>query len=160
MAANRTGAQSGTALSMGQMVPVCLALTAAVFFLPVFMIGGEPLLTGEVEMLTAPEPGVIIVEEQVEQTMAPRDRGRIVRLQQADGTVEELTMDTQATPASLKTLSETLKNIRDAQMIKSSKDLQEQQTRIEKMQKDMNREGEARGGVTVTLEKPVEEFSK
>ena len=74
--------------------------------------------------------------------------------------VEELTMDTQATPASLKTLSETLKNIRDAQMIKSRKDLQEQQTRIEKMQKDMNREGEARGGVTVTLEKPVEEFSK
>ena len=74
--------------------------------------------------------------------------------------VEELTMDAQATPASLKTLSETLKNIRDAQMIKSRKDLQEQEVRIEKMKKDLSRDGEARGSVTVTLEKPVEEFSK
>ena len=73
--------------------------------------------------------------------------------------VEELTMDTQATPASLKTLSETLKNIRDAQMIKSRKDLQEQEVRIEKMKKDLSRDGEARGSVTVTLEAQVEAFS-
>ena len=72
--------------------------------------------------------------------------------------VEELTMEAEVTPAALKTLSETLKNIRDA--LKSSKDLQEQEARIEKMKKDTDREDEERGGVTVTLETPVEEFSK
>ena len=74
--------------------------------------------------------------------------------------VEELTMDAEVTPASLKTLSETLKNIRDAQMIKSRRDLQEQEARIEKMKKDLVRDESERDSVTVTLEAPVEAFSK
>ena len=53
--------------------------------------------------------------------------------------VEELTDAAEVSPASLKTLSETLKNIRDAQMLKGRLDAAEQEMRIEKLRKEMGR---------------------
>ena len=66
--------------------------------------------------------------------------------------VEELSGEAEITPASIKTLSEALKNLRDAQMIKSSRDLQEQQARIDKLQKECSREENERGGVSALQE--------
>lgn len=73
--------------------------------------------------------------------------------------VEELGGEAEMTPASLKTLSETLKNIRDAQMIKSTKDLQEQQARIEKLHRELERGGQECGSITVRLEEKMGEFA-
>ena len=73
--------------------------------------------------------------------------------------VEELGAEDGVTASSLKTLSETLKNIRDAQMIKSSKDLQEQQARIEKLRKDLDRGEQESGAVTVRMEEKMGEFA-
>ena len=73
--------------------------------------------------------------------------------------VEELSGEAEITPASIKTLSEALKNLRDAQMIKSSRDLQEQQARIDKLQKECSREEIERGGVSILLEGAVGEFA-
>ncbi len=74
--------------------------------------------------------------------------------------VEELSGDAGISPASIKTLSEALKNIRDAQMIKSGKDLLEQQARIDKLQKECSRAETERGSVTVRLEGNVGEFAR
>lgn len=73
--------------------------------------------------------------------------------------VEELGSEAEITPAAIKTLTEALKNLRDAQMIKSGKDLLEQQARIEKLQKECSRAETERGCLTVRLEGNVGEFA-
>ena len=73
--------------------------------------------------------------------------------------VEELGSEAGVTAASIKTLTEALKNIRDAQMIKSAKDLLEQQARIEKMRRELERSGQESGGITVRLEEKTGEFA-
>ena len=73
--------------------------------------------------------------------------------------VEELGNEEGVTASSLKTLSETLKNIRDAQMIKSTKDLQEQQARIDKLRRENERGEQEGGGVTVRMEEKMGEFA-
>lgn len=64
-----------------------LALTAALFLLPLLTVRGEGGAAGETENtpLTAVAP-------EGQTTRAARDRGHIVKLLQPDGTVEELTM--------------------------------------------------------------------
>ena len=64
-----------------------LALTAALFLLPLLTVRGEGGAAGETETapLTAEAP-------EGQTTRAARDRGHIVKLLQPDGTVEELTM--------------------------------------------------------------------
>ena len=75
------------------------------------------------------------------------------------GKVEQLAEEEPVNPAALKTLSEVLKNIRDAQMIKSAADLQEQAARIEKLRRETGREA-AGNTVTVTLEGEAGEFAR
>ena len=58
----------------------------------------------------------------------------------------------QQTPASLKTLSEVMKNIRDIQMLRSGQDRKEQQARIDKLRKEADREVFAGEKITVVLE--------
>ena len=92
--------------------------------------------------------------------------GRVQRLEKlmavADkllGKVEQLMEEESVNPAAVKTLSEALKNIRDAQMIKSAADLQEQAARIEKLRKEAGK-AERSQCVTVTLEGETGEFAK
>lgn len=73
--------------------------------------------------------------------------------------VEQLGQDDSVNPAAIKTLTEALKNIRDAQMIKSAADLQEQAARIEKLRREAGR-AEGRTSVTVTLEAPLDSFAR
>ena len=75
------------------------------------------------------------------------------------GRVEQLTQEDTVNPAALKTLSEALKNIRDAQMIKSAADLQEQAVRIEKLRREVGK-AEAGNCITVTLEGETGEFAR
>ena len=58
--------------------------------------------------------------------------------------------------ANLKTLSDVMKNIKEVQMIRSHREILEQDAKIEKLRKDLGRQEQA--AVTVTLE-GVEEFA-
>lgn len=73
--------------------------------------------------------------------------------------VEELGGDAGISPGAVKTLTEALKNIRDAQMIRSAGDLQEQLARIEKLRKEANRTENEGTAITVTLAGTVGEFA-
>lgn len=105
--------------------------------------------------------------ESAQQTLLAADTARraerLERLMEvADkllGKVEQLTQEEGVNPAAAKTLSETLKNIRDTQMIKSAADLQEQEARIEKLRRDTDK---VEGGtaVTVTLEGETGAFAR
>ena len=105
--------------------------------------------------------------ESAQQTVLAADTARrIDRLEKllavADkllGKVERLTEDDAVNPAALKTLTEALKNIRDAQMIKPVADLQEQAARIEKLRKEAGKTEEP-NAVTVTLEGETGEFAR
>ena len=85
-------------------------------------------------------------QEQMADVQQVRRAGRLLEV--ADrllDRVEELGSEEGVTAASLKTLSETLKNIRDAQIIKNARDQQ--------------RGGQECGGITVTLEDKTGEFA-
>ena len=77
-----------------QVVSAALVLTAALFFLPALMVGGEPVYqrpeTGE---LPGGEAVLPLDPAQGAVTAARRDRGRAVRLQTKEGEIVELTMD-------------------------------------------------------------------
>lgn len=62
------------------------------------------------------------------------------------------------TAANLKTLSDVLKNIKEAQMIRSPRDLQEQDARIEKLRKEVGQKDSADTEIRVELE-AVKEFA-
>ncbi len=60
----------------------------------------------------------------------------------------------------IKNLSDALKNIRDAQMIKSAKDLEEQDARIAKLQKEAQKEDKDKSSITITLEGSLDEYAR
>ncbi len=74
-----------------QTVATALLCVLALFFLPLLMLREDPLYTRE----DAPPAGETEAELPIDRAVQPagiRDRGRAVRLKQADGSVEELPM--------------------------------------------------------------------
>ena len=72
-------------------VTVALLLAAILFFLPVFMAGGQPVYQRD-ESETAQNEAILPIDRAIT-TAAARDKGRAVRLKTDDGQVVELTMD-------------------------------------------------------------------
>lgn len=66
--------------------------------------------------------------------------------------VEELGSAEEISAANLKTLSETLKNIRDAQMLKGKLDVVEQQSRIDKLRRELGKTEQEGQTIRVVLE--------
>ena len=71
-----------------QMTAAALTLAAAVFLMPALLLRGEPLY--QPGQSTPGEDGAVLTPGQTAQSM--KDRGRAVRLQMEDGTVQEMTM--------------------------------------------------------------------
>ena len=64
-------------------------------------------------------------------------------------------------PNAIKNLSDALKNIREAQMIKSEKDLQEQDARIKKLQNDAQKaDAGGKSSITITLEGSLSDYAE
>ena len=72
---------------MARTVAWALALTAVLFFLPVVTVGGNGLYESGEE-----EPEATLPIDRVAVTTGARDKGKVVRLQLEDGTVQEMTM--------------------------------------------------------------------
>ena len=106
------------------------------------------------------EYGEGVRAELLEQDRAARV-DRFARLNTvADGLllrVEELGSGADITPAALKTLTEALKNIRDAQMLRGRLDAAEQEMRIEKLRKEMSK-GEHEGQLIKVVLEGTEAF--
>ena len=76
------------------------------------------------------------------------------------GKVEQLAEGEEPiTPANLKTLTDVMKNIKEVQMIKSGRELLEQDLKIEKQRKELGKPEVEDSKITVVLE-GVEAFAK
>lgn len=64
------------------------------------------------------------------------------------------------TAATIKNLSDALKNIRETQMIRSDQDIREQEARIAKLQKEADREDSNREPIRVIIGDDLSEYSK
>ena len=72
---------------------------------------------------------------------------------------EQVIRSQEHSPAALKTLSEVMKNIREIQMLRTRLDRQEQQARIDKMRKEVDREVFTGEQVVIRLE-GTEEYAR
>ena len=91
-------------------------------------------------------------EERVQRFLSVADKllGKVEEIAQGEETI---------TPAGLKTLTDVMKNIKEVQMIKSRRELQEQDLKIEKVRKELGRPETEGNTVTVVLQ-GVEEFAE
>lgn len=80
--------ETGTGWNARRTAGLGLILAVVVFFLPLLTVGGEPVLG----LAQQGEGGGAAQGESVE-TQAAKDRGKVVKLLQEDGTVTELTME-------------------------------------------------------------------
>ena len=80
--------ETGTGWNARRTAGLGLILAVVVFFLPLLTVGGEPVLG----LAQQGEGGGAAQGESVE-TQAAKDRGKVVKLLQEDGTVIELTME-------------------------------------------------------------------
>ena len=80
--------ETGTGWNARRTAGLGLILAVVVFFLPLLTVGGEPVLG----LAQQGEGGGAAQGESV-QTQAAKDRGKVVKLLQEDGTVTELTME-------------------------------------------------------------------
>ena len=67
--------------------------------------------------------------------------------------------DQHLTAAAIKNLSDALKNIKEAQMIRTAEDIEEQKARIAKLQKDVQDDDKSKT-ITVTLEGDLSRYAK
>ena len=70
-----------------------------------------------------------------------------------------VTDDNTLTAASIKNLSDALKNIKEAQMIRTQEDIEEQKARIAKLQKEVQKEDDNKS-ITITLEGSLSDYAK
>jgi hypothetical protein len=64
------------------------------------------------------------------------------------------------TAASIKNLSDALKNIKEAQMIRTDEDILEQKARIAKLQKEAEKQDNEKSSITITLEGSLSDYAQ
>lgn len=75
--------------------------------------------------------------------------------------VEDLVAyDDHLTASAIKNLSDALKNIKEAQMIRTQEDIEEQKARIAKLQKEVQREDNHKEPIRVIIDDGLNEYSK
>ncbi len=79
-------------LGVRQVVAAGLVLVTVLFFLPAAVVSGTPAYGQGGQSAAQTEPEAMLPIDRAVQTTASKDRGRAVRLQKTDGTIEELTM--------------------------------------------------------------------
>lgn len=91
MAGKRTRVTAWGVTGFRQVGRAALAMVGVLTLLPALMLAGEPVVHGGGDEVLTPPEAALPIDRPV-QTAAARDKGRAVRLQKKDGTVEELTM--------------------------------------------------------------------
>ena len=76
-----------------QIVTLTWVFLAVLFSLPVFMLHGEPVAQTVMAAAQTVEEATLPIERPIQTQTAARDKGRVVRLLEEDGSVTELTMD-------------------------------------------------------------------
>ena len=68
--------------------------------------------------------------------------------------------DDYLTASAIKNLSDALKNIKEAQMIRTQEDIEEQKARIAKLQKEADRQDNDKSSITITLEGSLSDYAQ
>ena len=68
--------------------------------------------------------------------------------------------DDHLTASAIKNLSDALKNIKEAQMIRTQEDIEEQKARIAKLQKEADRQDNDKSSITITLEGSLSDYAQ
>lgn len=77
-----------------------------------------------------------------------------------DKVEEHINLDVPLTAAALKNLSDALKNIKEAQMIRTAEDIEEQKARIAKLQKEAEKEENNDNTIVIQFAAGSEEYAK
>lgn len=102
----------------------------------------------------------LILEKDITKKVDRATRLKTVADKLLDRVEDLVAQDDHLTASAIKNLSDALKNIKEAQMIRTQEDIEEQKARIAKLQKEVQREDNHREPIRVIIDDGLNEYSK
>lgn len=102
----------------------------------------------------------LILEKDINKKVDRATRLKTVADKLLDRVENIVAQDDHLTAAAIKNLSDALKNIKEAQMIRTQEDIEEQKARIAKLQKEAQREDIQKEPIRVIIGDDLSEYSK
>ena len=102
----------------------------------------------------------LILEKDINKKVDRATRLKTVADKLLDKVEKLVTDEDQLTAAAIKNLSDALKNIKEAQMIRTQEDIEEQKARIAKLQKEAEKQDNDRSSITITLEGSLSDYAQ
>lgn len=102
----------------------------------------------------------LILEKDINKKVDRATRLKTVADKLLDRVENIVAQDDHLTAAAIKNLSDALKNIKEAQMIRTQEDIEEQKARIAKLQKEAQREDIQKEPIRVIIADDLSEYSK
>lgn len=102
----------------------------------------------------------LILEKDITKKVDRATRLKTVADKLLDRVEDLVAQDDHLTASAIKNLSDALKNIKEAQMIRTQEDIEEQKARIAKLQKEVQREDNHKEPIRVIIDDGLSEYSK
>ena len=102
----------------------------------------------------------LILEKDITKKVDRATRLKTVADKLLDRVEDLVAQDDHLTASAIKNLSDALKNIKEAQMIRTQEDIEEQKARIAKLQKETEKEDSKKEPIRVIIDGVLNEYSK
>ena len=102
----------------------------------------------------------LILEKDISKKVDRATRLKTVADKLLDKVEALVAQDDHLTASAIKNLSDALKNIKEAQMIRTQEDIEEQKARIAKLQKEAQKEDKDQKSITITLEGSLSDYAQ
>lgn len=102
----------------------------------------------------------LILEKDISKKVDRATRLKTVADKLLDRVEVLVAQDDHLTASAIKNLSDALKNIKEAQMIRTQEDIEEQKARIAKLQKEAQKEDKDQKSITITLEGSLSDYAQ
>ena len=102
----------------------------------------------------------LILEKDINKKVDRATRLKTVADKLLDRVETLVAQDDHLTASAIKNLSDALKNIKEAQMIRTQEDIEEQKARIAKLQKEADRQDNEKSSITITLEGSLSDYAQ
>lgn len=102
----------------------------------------------------------LILEKDINKKVDRATRLKTVADKLLDRVENLVAQDDHLTASAIKNLSDALKNIKEAQMIRAQEDIEEQKARIAKLQKEAEKQDNDKSSITITLEGSLSDYAQ
>ena len=102
----------------------------------------------------------LILEKDINKKVDRATRLKTVADKLLDRVETLVAQDDHLTASAIKNLSDALKNIKEAQMIRTQEDIEEQKARIAKLQKEAEKQDNDKSSITITLEGGLSDYAQ